>query len=149
MSRPADASCCYSRRTRLGMIGTAQITPPLPRFGYLYAADQKTSFLRGFLRFGMGAPTTPVPAATFRVLFVLVILSHDRRRILHLNVTEHPTAAWTARQLLEACATDDAPRFVVRDRDAIYGDKFRRQVAALKIQELLTAPRSPWQNAYA
>ncbi len=90
-----------------------------------------------------------VPTATFRVLFVLVILSHDRRRILHCNVTEHPTAAWTARQLLEACATDDAPRFLIRDRDAIYGDNFRRQVAALKIQEVLTAPRSPWQNAYA
>ncbi len=90
-----------------------------------------------------------VPTATFRVLFVLVILSHDRRRILHFNVTAHPTAAWTARQLLEACATDDAPRFLVRDRDAIYGETFRRQVTALKIQEVPTAPRSPWQNAYA
>ena len=90
-----------------------------------------------------------VPTATFRVLFVLVILSHDRRRILHFNVTEHPTAAWTARQLLEACGTDDAPRFLVRDRDAIYGETFRRQVTALKIQEVPTAPRSPWQNAYA
>ncbi len=80
---------------------------------------------------------------------MLVILSHDRRRILHLNVTEHPTAAWTARQLLEMCGTGDAPRFLIRDRDAIYGDKFRRQVAALNIQEVLTAPRSPWQNAYA
>jgi len=90
-----------------------------------------------------------VPTATFRVLFVLVILSHDRRRILHFNVTEHPTAAWTARQLLEACGTDDAPRFLVRDRDAIYGETFRRQVIALKIQEVPTAPRSPWQNAYA
>jgi transposase InsO family protein len=90
-----------------------------------------------------------VPTATFRVLFVLVILSHDRRRILHFNVTEHPTAAWTARQLLEACGTDNAPRFLVRDRDAIYGETFRRQVTALKIQEVPTAPRSPWQNAYA
>jgi len=90
-----------------------------------------------------------VPTATFRVLFVLVILSHDRRRILHLNVTEHPTAAWTARQLLEMCGTGDAPRFLIRDRDAIYGDKFRRQLAALNIQEVLSAPRSPWQNAYA
>ena len=90
-----------------------------------------------------------VPTATFWVLFVLVILSHDRRRILHFNVTEHPTAAWTARQLLEACGADDAPRFLVRDRDAIYGETFRRQVTALKFQEVPTAPRSPWQNAYA
>jgi len=89
-----------------------------------------------------------VPTATFRVLFVLVILSHDRRRILHFNITEHPTAAWTAQQLLEACRTNDAPLFLVRDRDSIYGEKFRRQVASLKIQEILTAPRSPWQNPY-
>ena len=87
-----------------------------------------------------------VPTATFRVLFVLVILSHDRRRILHFNVTEHPTAAWTARQLLEACGAHDAPRFLVRDRDAIYGETFRRQVTALKFQEVPTAPRSPWQK---
>ncbi len=90
-----------------------------------------------------------VPTATFRVLFVLVILSHDRRRILHFNVTEHPTAAWTARQLLEACGTGNTPRFLIRDRDAIYGKTFRRQVTALKIQDVPTAPRSPWQNAYA
>ncbi len=90
-----------------------------------------------------------VPTATFRVLFVLVILSHDRRRILHFNVTEHPTAAWTARQLLEACGTGNTPRFLIRDRDAIYGKTFRRQVTALKIQDVPTPPRSPWQNAYA
>ncbi len=84
-----------------------------------------------------------VPTATFRVLFVLVILSHDRRRILHFNVTENPTAAWTARQLLEACGRDNAPRFLVRDRDTIYGETFRRQVTAHKIQEVPTALRSP------
>jgi len=90
-----------------------------------------------------------VPTARFKVLFVLIILSHDRRRILHFNVTEHPTAAWTARQLLEVCGTDNAPRFLIRDRDAIYGEIFRRQVEALNIQDVPTAPRSPWQNAYA
>ena len=90
-----------------------------------------------------------VPTATFQVLFVLVILSHDRRRILHFNVTTHPTAAWTARQLLEACGFDETPRYLLRDRDAIYGHKFHRQAAALKINEICTAPRSPWQNPYA
>ncbi len=90
-----------------------------------------------------------VPTLTFRILFVLIILSHDRRRILHVNVTEHPTAAWTARQLVEACGLDEAPRYLLRDRDAIYGEKFRRQAAALKIKEVTTAPRSPWQNPYA
>jgi transposase InsO family protein len=90
-----------------------------------------------------------VPTATFKVLFVLVILSHDRRRILHFNVTAHPTATWTGQQLLEACGFDEMPRYLVRDRDAIYGEKFRRQAAALRIEETPIAPRSPWQNPYA
>ena len=90
-----------------------------------------------------------VPTATFRVLFVLVILSHDRRRILCFNVTAHPTADWTARQLVEACGIDEAPRYLLRDRDTIYGEVFRRQASALGITEVPTAPRSPWQNPYA
>ena len=90
-----------------------------------------------------------VPTATFKVLFVFVVLSHDRRRIVHFNVTAHPTAAWTGRQLLEACGIEEAPRYLIRDRDAIYGEKFRRQVAALHIKEIRIAPRSPWQNPYA
>ncbi|MDJ0862757.1 MAG: hypothetical protein QNJ82_11010 [Gammaproteobacteria bacterium] len=59
---------------------------------------------------------------------MLIVLSHDRRQILHFNVTEHPTAVWTARQLLEACGLDEAPRYLLRDRDAIYGAEFCRQV---------------------
>jgi len=90
-----------------------------------------------------------VPTATFRVLFVLIILSYDRRRILQFNATEHPTAAWTARQLLEACGTEEVPKYLVRDRDAIYGEAFRRQAAALQITEVPTARQSPWQNPYA
>ena len=90
-----------------------------------------------------------MPTATFSVLFVLIVLSHDRRKILHFNVTAHPTAAWTARQLLEACGPDHSPRYLVRDRDAIYGGRFRRQARALNISEVIIARRSPWQNPYA
>jgi hypothetical protein len=68
-----------------------------------------------------------VPTANFKVLFVLVILSNNRRRILHFNVTEHPTADWTAQQLVEACGVGDKPKYLVRDRDAIYGEAFRRK----------------------
>ncbi len=107
------------------------------------------TFLRNHAKELIALDFFTVPTATFRALFVLVILSHDRRRILHFNVTEHPTAACTARQLLEACGTDNAPRFLVHDRDAIYGKIFRRQVGALNIQDVPTVPRSPWQNAYA
>jgi putative transposase len=89
-----------------------------------------------------------VPTATFRVLFVFVVLSHDRRRIVHVHVTAHPTAAWTAQQLREAWPWDSAPRFLIRDRDGIYGSDPRRPVQQLGIDEVLTAPRSPWQNPF-
>ena len=90
-----------------------------------------------------------VPTATFRVLFVLVVLSHGRRRLRHFNITEHPTAEWTARQLIEACGPEDSPRYLIRDRDQVYGERFSRQAKMLDIRETVIAPRSPWQNAYA
>ena len=90
-----------------------------------------------------------VPTATFRVLFALEVLSHDRRRLVHFNVTEHPTAEWTARQLVEACGLDEAPRYLIRDRDQVYGERFSRQARTLDIGEAVIAPRSPWQNPYA
>ena len=89
-----------------------------------------------------------VPTLTGRVLFVLVLLSHQRRRIVHLRVTEHPTAAWTAQQIIEAFPDDIAPPWLMRDRDAIYGDLFRRRVASMGIREVISAPSSPWQNPY-
>jgi putative transposase len=90
-----------------------------------------------------------VPTLTGRVLFVLVLLSHQRRRIIHVNITEHPTAMWTAQQMIEAFPDDTAPRWLLRDRDAIYGDVFRRRVASLGIGEVVSSPSSPWQNPYA
>src|SRR5216110_2852738 len=90
-----------------------------------------------------------VPTATFRVLFVLVVLNHDRRRLVHFNVTEHPTAGWTARQLVEACGLEESPRNLIRDRDQIYGERFSRQARTFGIREAVITLRSPWQNAYA
>ena len=89
-----------------------------------------------------------VPSATFHVLFVFIVLAHDRRRVLHFNVTEHPSAEWTAQQIVQAFPWDTAPRYRLRDRDSIYGNRFRRRIAGLKITEVLTAPRSPWQNPF-
>jgi putative transposase len=89
-----------------------------------------------------------VPTATCRVLFVLVILAHERRRIVHVAVTEHPTAAWTAQQLHEPFPWDDAPRYLVRDRDHAFS-AWAMTASAMDIHEVLTAARSPWQNAYA
>ena len=90
-----------------------------------------------------------MPTVSFRVLFVFVILAHDRRRCVHFNVTEHPTAEWTARQIVQAFPWDTAPRYLIRDRDPVYGEDFQRQLQQMDVHEVLTAPRSPWQNAYA
>jgi transposase InsO family protein len=89
-----------------------------------------------------------VPTVTFRVLFVLVILAYERRRIVHFNITEYPPAEWTAQQAVEAFPRDAAPRYLFRDRDRIYGTHFRQRVRHMGIKEVLTAPQSPWQNPY-
>jgi len=90
-----------------------------------------------------------VPTAGFRLLYVLVILRHDRRRIVHVNVTAHPTAEWTAQQVVEAFPWDEAPRYLIRDNDRIYGDAFTKRVTGMSIEEIAIAPHSPWQNPYA
>ena len=89
-----------------------------------------------------------VPTIRFQVLYVFLVLAHDRRRILHFNVTAHPTAEWTGQQLREAFPFDQLPRYLLRDRDAIFGEEFRRQVTDMGIHEILSTPRSPWQRAY-
>ena len=89
-----------------------------------------------------------VSTLTGRLLFVFVVLSHDRRRILHVNCTERPTSAWTAQQLNEAFPEDTAPRWLLQDRDRIYDETVRRRIARLGITEVVSSPRSPWQNPY-
>src|SRR5215510_6785721 len=89
-----------------------------------------------------------VPTALFQVLFVFIVIQHDRRRLVHFNVTAHPTAEWTARQIVEAFPFHTAPKYSLRDRDKIYGEAFRHQVAVMNIKEVLGAPKSPWQRAY-
>jgi transposase InsO family protein len=90
-----------------------------------------------------------VPTARLRVLFVLVMLCHHRRRVVHFNVTEHPTAHWTAQQLVDAFPDESAPPYLLRDRDRVYGQPFRHRVKGMRIEEVLTAPQSPWQNPFA
>jgi transposase InsO family protein len=106
------------------------------------------TFLDNHIREMVSIDFLTVPTATFRVLYVLVVLAHDRRRVVHFNVTEHPTAAWTAQQIIEAFPEETAPRFLLRDRDQIYGEEFRRRVAGMRIEEVMTAPHSPWQSPY-
>src|SRR5256886_6936974 len=90
-----------------------------------------------------------VPTVRLRVLFILVVLAHHRRRVLHFNVTEHPTAAWTAQQIVDAFPDDSAPSYLLRDRDSVYGHVVRQRVKGMGVGEVLTAPHSPWQNPFA
>ena len=90
-----------------------------------------------------------VPTISFRLLYGLLILRHDRRRILWMGVTAHPTAEWIARQVVEACGWEPVPSYILRDRDQAYGKAFTRRICAMGIRDRPTAPRSPWQNAYA
>jgi putative transposase len=90
-----------------------------------------------------------VPTVRFQLLYCFIVLRHDRRRVAHFNVTRHPTARWTGQQIVEAFPFDEAPRFMIRDRDGIYGHDFRERVKHMGIEEVITAPRSPWQNPFA
>jgi transposase InsO family protein len=106
------------------------------------------TFLANHLRDLVAIDFFTVPTVTFRILFGFVVLSLERRRALHFNVTDSPMSAWTTQQIVEAFPEDQAPRFLLRDRDSIYSRAFRDRVQGMGIEEVLTAPRSPWQNAY-
>ncbi len=90
-----------------------------------------------------------VPTVGFRLLFVLVILWHERRRLISLSVTANPTAEWIARQITDAFPWDEAPDYLIRDRDACYGHAVTKRLAAMGIRDHPTAARSPWQNGHA
>jgi putative transposase len=106
------------------------------------------TFLDNHLRSLVSVDFFTVPTVLFKVLFVFVVLAHERRRVVHINITDAPTAQWTAQQLVEAFPWQTAPRYLLRDRDAVYGVAFSRRVQTMGIHEVKTAARSPWQNPY-
>jgi putative transposase len=105
------------------------------------------TFLRNHAKDIIGIDFFTVPTATFRILFVLVVLSHDRREILHVNVTESPSEVWTGRQIIEAVGLDRSPKYVVRDRDRKFGSFFSRQVSFKGRAEAVAGSTSgQWSN---
>jgi len=90
-----------------------------------------------------------VPTLTFRLLFGFVILRHDRRELLHIGVTDQPTATWAAQQIVQAFPDETGPAYLLRDRDAIYGADFQRRVERMGIRQVVIAPRAPWENPFA
>ena len=110
-------------------------------------ADQTwKAFLQNHVKELVAVDFLTVPTATFRVLYVFLVLAHERRRVLHFNITDSPSAAWTAQQMVEAFPFGTPPRYLLRDRDGIYGTEFVHHVESLGMEQKLIAPRSPWQN---
>src|SRR5467141_3137985 len=107
------------------------------------------SFLEAHLKEIAGIDFFVVPTLTFRLLFGFIVLRHDRRQLVHINVTDHPTAEWTAQQIVDAFPYDSSHRYLLRDRDTTYAATFTRRIAGLGIRELLITPRAPWQNPFA
>jgi hypothetical protein len=107
------------------------------------------TFLRNHIHCSASMDFFVLPTATFRLLFVFIVLHHERRRIVHIGVTAHPTATWIKQQMTEAFPWDTAPRYMIRDRDSVYGSVVRARIKAMGIDEVVTAPWSPWQNPYA
>jgi putative transposase len=114
-------------------------TPPSPTW---------KAFLSNHVKDIVACDFFTVPTVQCRVLFVFIMLAHERRHIAHFNVTEHPTAQWTAQQVVEAFPWGTAPRYLLRDRDGIYGELVQQRIKTMHIEEVKIAPRSPWQNPY-
>lgn len=89
-----------------------------------------------------------LPTVTFRLLYGFLVLRHDRRQVVHFNVSVQPTAGWAAQQLIEAFPEDEAPAYLLRDRDPIYGEIFQRRIHTMGLEQVVIAPRAPWQNPF-
>jgi transposase InsO family protein len=107
------------------------------------------AFLQNHLHETLAIDFAVVPTVTFGIVYVFFVLSLERRRVLYFHVTQHPTAAWSAPQVVEACPFDPPGRFLIRDHDKIYGTYFRNRVDGLGLEPIRTAFRSPWQNGFA
>ena len=106
------------------------------------------TFLENHVPDLVGIDFFTVSTATFRTVYCFIILRHDRRRVVHFNVTSNPTAQWAAQQMIDAFPFKEAPPYAIRDRDGIYGDYFCDRVNSMGIEQVPIAPRSPWQNPY-
>jgi putative transposase len=106
------------------------------------------AFLRSHLKDMISIDFFTVPTVRHHVLFVFIVLAHERRRVLHFNITANPSAEWTAQQMVEALPWDTSPAHLLRDRDKIYGDRFRQRVEGLGMEEIVTSYQSPWQNPF-
>jgi len=144
-----DAPRIHGELLKLGIkISARTVSNLMPPRGPKPTSQTWSSFLKNHIPNMVSMDFFAVPTATFRVLFVLVILSHTRRKDVHFNVTSNPSAEWTSQQVVEAFPWDTTPEYLLRDRDSAYGAFFRRRAANMGIREVITARQSPWQNPF-
>ena len=136
---------------KLGIrVSEVTVSRYMPRRAAPAGSRQRWStFLRNHRPETLAIDFAVVPSVRFELIYVFFVLSLDRRRILHFNITKHPTAEWTAQQVVEACPYDLPARYLLRDNDAIYGEYFHKRVTGLGLEQVKTAFRSPWQNGVA
>ena len=135
---------------KLGLqVCAATIRKYRPKSGRRPPSQTWRSFLRNHTKQIVAVDFFTVTTVTFRVLFVFVVLAHERRKVRHFAVTEAPSASWAGQHVVNAFPFEVPPKYLLRDRDGIYGAAFARRVAGLGIEQKLIAPRSPWQNPYA
>ncbi len=127
-------------------ISEATVQRYMPKRQHRTTRQRWKTFLKNYSVTIISLDFLVVPTITFKLLYVLVFLSHDRRRIIHFNLTAHPTVQWCAQQLRTAFSDAVPPRFLIRDRNTTFGELFTETVSALGVEPILTAYRSPWQN---
>lgn len=136
---------------KLGIeISEITVSRYLPKHPPAAGSQQRwATFLHNHLHETLAIDFAVVPTVTYGIVYVFFLLSLQRRRVLHFNVTQHPTAAWTAQQVVEACPFDLPGRYLIRDNDKIYGTYFQDRVDGVGLEQIRTAFRSPWQNGFA
>ena len=129
-------------------ISEATVLRYMPKKPRRTTGQQWKTFLRNHSAEIISLDFFTVPTITFRLLYVVVFLSHDRRKIIHFHVTDHPTSEWATHQLRNAFYDQERPKFLIRDRDSIFGEDFIESVSALGLRPILAAYRSPGQNGF-
>ena len=134
---------------KLGLVTSERtVSGLLRRFRRKPPSQTWKTFIKNHMTEMVSVDFLVVPTIRFRMMYVFVVLEHASRQVIHFNVTSNPTAEWAAQQIIEAFPWDTAPQFLLRDRDKIYGSDFYRRVNGMGIRQVVTAYRSPWQNAY-
>jgi hypothetical protein len=147
-ANPLGAPRIHGELLRLGIdIAERTVSRLLPKW-HPQSSQTWRTFLVNHVRDSIPSTSSPCPSLA-SASSSSSAFAHHRRRVVHFNVTEHPTAHWTAQQIVDAFPDDSAPPYFLRDRDKIYGQPFRHRVRGMGTEEVLTAPHSPWQNPLA